>query len=456
MIPTLSQLADVCLIMLAASGAHLLRFDTASDFTDLQAVLVGSAIALSFVMFPLFGVYRSWRGKPVFALLLHTTFAWSTVQAINILLVFSTRESAFVSRGWFALWSLISIVGLLCAKVSIRAVLSYLRSTGRNCRTVAIVAGNTEIRRMIKRVLLARHAGFKPVIVYDAREHVNANVLGVPVTRRLDEFVGAVRREHLAEVWIVGRPSEVQPVEWFVETFQHDFVNIRFFPDIGRFAFGNASAVELLGVPAINIVTSPGEHVQIAKVIFDRLFAAFVLVALAPLMAAIAIAVKLSSPGPVLFRQRRMGADGAAFTIYKFRSMVVHHEATGQVTQATRRDPRVTRVGAFLRRTSLDELPQFLNVLRGEMSVVGPRPHATEHDELYKNLVKHYMYRYRIKPGITGWAQVNGLRGETGRLEHMADRVALDLYYIRNWTFWFDLKIVLLTILKGLKGANAY
>ncbi|RQQ47557.1 undecaprenyl-phosphate glucose phosphotransferase [Burkholderia stagnalis] len=457
MIPTLSQLADVCLIVLAASGAHFLRFDTSSDFTDLQAVLVGSAAALSFVIFPLFGIYRSWRGKPVFSLLLNTMFAWATVQAINVVLVFSTRESALLSRGWFALWCVLSIGGLLCVKVSVRAVLSYLRGTGRNGRMVAIVAGDTEVRRMVKRILLARQAGFKPAIVFDARNHNNANVLGVPVTQRLNEFVTTVRRQKVSEVWIVGRPSEVQPVEWFVETFKHDFVNIRFFPDLGSLAFGDARAVELLGVPAINIVTSPADRTRIVpKAIFDRLFAALVLIVLAPMMAAIAIAVKLSSPGPVLFRQRRMGADGASFTIYKFRSMVVHHEAAGQVTQAARHDPRVTRIGAFLRRTSLDELPQFLNVLRGDMSVVGPRPHATEHDELYKNLVRHYMYRYRIKPGITGWAQVNGLRGETGRVEHMEDRVALDLYYIRNWTFWFDLKIVLLTILKGFRGNKAY
>jgi putative colanic acid biosysnthesis UDP-glucose lipid carrier transferase len=444
MIPTLSQLADVFLILLAASGAHLLRFDTASGFSDLQALLVGSSVALSLVIFPLFDVYRSWRGKPVFALLLNTLLAWTTVQAMNVVLVFTTRESTQVSRGWFALWSLLSIVGLLCAKVSIRATLNYLRSTGRNGRAVAIVAGDTEIRRMVKRALVARHAGFRPAIVFDTREHDNANVLGVPVTSRLEEFVVAARRERVSEVW-------------FVEAFQHDFVNIRFFPDLGSLAFGDTGAVDLLGVPAINIVTSPVNRLQIVpKAIFDRLFAALALIGLAPALATIAIAVKLSSPGPVLFRQRRMGADGAIFTIYKFRSMVVHHERANQVTQATRHDPRITRIGAFLRRTSLDELPQFLNVLRGEMSVVGPRPHATEHDEIYKNLVKHYMYRYRIKPGITGWAQVNGLRGETRRVENMADRVALDLYYIRNRTFWFDLKIVLLTVLKGFRGANAH
>ncbi|QRR07593.1 undecaprenyl-phosphate glucose phosphotransferase [Burkholderia sp. MS455] len=452
MMPTFSQLADVFLILLAASGAHQMRFDSAGDFTDLQAVLVGSAVALSLVIFPLFGVYRSWRSKPVFASLLNMICAWAAVQATNVTLVFLTRESALVSRGWFVLWSLLSIIGLLT-----RIMLSNRRSISHQGRKVAIVAGDTEIRRMVKRILLAQHAGFTPTIVFDTHDHQNANVLGVPVTQRLDQFVATVRREQVPEVWIVGRPSEVQPVEWFVETFQHDFVNIRFFPDLARLAFGDAGAVDLLGVPAINIVTSPVNRLQIVqKDIFDRLTASFALVALAPVLAAIAIAVKLSSSGPVLFRQRRMGVDGVAFTIYKFRTMVVHHEADGRITQAIRCDPRITRVGAFLRRTSLDELPQFINVLRGEMSIVGPRPHAIEHDEFYKNLVRHYMYRYRIKPGITGWAQVNGLRGETRQVQHMADRVALDLYYIRNWTFWLDLKIVFLTILKGYRDSSAY
>jgi putative colanic acid biosynthesis UDP-glucose lipid carrier transferase len=194
----------------------------------------------------------------------------------------------------------------------------------------------------------------------------------------------------------------------------------------------------------------------VSKEIFDRTFAAFALAVLLPLMIAIAIAVKRSSPGPVFFRQTRRGRGGRKFRIYKFRTMRQHREPSGQVTQARKGDPRVTRLGAFLRRTSLDELPQFINVLKGEMSVVGPRPHATEHDKIYRNLVVNYMERYSIKPGITGWAQVNGFRGETDGVEKMSGRVELDLYYIRNRTLWLDLKIVMLTVLKGLGGANAY
>jgi lipopolysaccharide/colanic/teichoic acid biosynthesis glycosyltransferase len=158
----------------------------------------------------------------------------------------------------------------------------------------------------------------------------------------------------------------------------------------------------------------------------------------------------------VLFTQQRKGADGQVFRIFKFRSMTVHAQDTGVVAQATRNDPRITAVGALLRRTSLDELPQFFNVLRGDMSVVGPRPHAIEHDALYQTIVDDYIQRYRIKPGITGWAQINGFRGETDRIEKMQGRVDHDLFYLRNWSFALDLRIVIATVVHGLKHSNAY
>jgi lipopolysaccharide/colanic/teichoic acid biosynthesis glycosyltransferase len=180
------------------------------------------------------------------------------------------------------------------------------------------------------------------------------------------------------------------------------------------------------------------------------------LLGLSPLLAVIAVAVKLSSPGPALFRQKRKGADGRIFTMYKFRTMRVHTEAPGILRQAVRHDPRVTKLGAFLRHTSLDELPQFFNVLRGDMSVVGPRPHALEHDDLYRNVVAGYIHRYRIKPGITGWAQINGYRGETDRIEKMERRVAHDLYYLGNWSFGLDMRIIAATIVRGFVHSNAY
>lgn len=194
----------------------------------------------------------------------------------------------------------------------------------------------------------------------------------------------------------------------------------------------------------------------VPKEIFDRVFAFFVLVSISPILIAIAIAIKLSSPGSILFRQHRKGVNGDVFSIYKFRTMYQGADKPGTVVQARKGDARVTKVGRFLRSTSLDELPQFLNVLKGEMSVVGPRPHAVEHDEYYKNVVQHYMFRYRIKPGITGWAQVNGFRGETAEIRMMEARVKFDLYYIQHWSFWMDMRIIFLTLANGFVGRSAY
>lgn len=191
------------------------------------------------------------------------------------------------------------------------------------------------------------------------------------------------------------------------------------------------------------------------KEAFDRLFAAAALITLSPIFIAIAISIKVSSKGPVIFRQPRQGKNGEEFLIYKFRTMKPHAETNG-VTQAKAGDSRVTPVGKFLRRTSLDELPQFLNVFLGDMSIVGPRPHAIEHNKLYSERIDGYMLRHLVKPGITGWAQINGWRGETDTLDKMAGRVQCDLYYIENWSLALDVKIVLATAVKGWTGKNVY
>jgi putative colanic acid biosynthesis UDP-glucose lipid carrier transferase len=211
------------------------------------------------------------------------------------------------------------------------------------------------------------------------------------------------------------------------------------------------------GVGLFNLIAAPERGWRvIPKEIFDRLFALSAGLLLSPLLVAIAIAVRISSPGPILFRQYRKGMNGQIFSIYKFRTMYVGADVSGTIVQARKNDDRVTPTGRMLRRTSLDELPQLLNVLKGDMSIVGPRPHAIEHDEYYKDIVRHYMFRYRIKPGMTGLAQVNGYRGETVQIEKMAGRVKMDTYYIQNWTFWLDMKIIALTILRGFFDDNAY
>ena len=189
--------------------------------------------------------------------------------------------------------------------------------------------------------------------------------------------------------------------------------------------------------------------------LFDRIVSILAIGLLMPVMLCIAAAIKLDSRGPVMFRQLRYGMDGREIEVWKFRSMSVQEDA-GNVRQATRGDSRVTRVGAFLRRHSLDELPQFFNVLQGRMSIVGPRPHAVSHNEEYRKQINGYMLRHKIKPGITGWAQVNGWRGETDTLDKMEKRVRYDLEYIQNWSAWLDIKIILMTLFQGFSTKDVY
>jgi putative colanic acid biosynthesis UDP-glucose lipid carrier transferase len=228
-------------------------------------------------------------------------------------------------------------------------------------------------------------------------------------------------------------------------------------PDVFGFQLLNHSITEIAGLPVINLSTSQmleGRN-RFLKSLEDKILSAIILICISPILALIAIAIKLTSPGPILFKQYRTGANGQKVKVYKFRSMVVHQEKGGEVTQATKGDCRITKIGSFLRRTSLDELPQFINVLQGRMSIVGPRPHALAHNQYYRELVESYMRRHMVKPGITGWAQINGYRGETDTIDKMENRVKYDLYYIENWSIWLDLKIIFLTIFKGFIHKNA-
>jgi putative colanic acid biosynthesis UDP-glucose lipid carrier transferase len=222
-------------------------------------------------------------------------------------------------------------------------------------------------------------------------------------------------------------------------------------PDIFLFDLIQARIDHVNGLPVLAVCETPFYGVNgIVKRISDLVLASLILVLIAPALAAIALGVKLTSPGPVIFRQRRYGLDGREIVVYKFRTMTVTEDGP-VVAQATKNDSRVTPLGAILRRTSLDELPQFVNVLQGRMSIVGPRPHAVAHNEMYRKLIKSYMIRHKVRPGITGWAQVNGLRGETDTVEKMRARVEYDLDYLRNWSLGLDLKIILKTVFVVLK-----
>jgi len=465
MLSVLSRIIDIAMVALGAAIAAAVHNGKVVWLDDMQSVSLAFDVLLVVVFFPALGIYQSWRGKPLYDLLCRVAGGWAMVEVTGVLISFTLHRADSLSRLWLVYWAVATIVLLIVTKVIVYSILRGLRREGFNQRAVAIVGGAPYGRFLIQQMRSRPDAGFSPVVVFDEDATVNPYedpdtsdaIEGVPVERDYQRMIELVRQRAIRELWLALPISKEKEIHRFVMDLRNDFVNIRFIPDVRSLTLFNQPMVELLGVPAINLAASPITDLRVLpKRVFDRLFALAALTALAPVMLGIAAMVKLSSPGPVFFRQKRKGIDGHEFEIYKFRSMKVHKEEAGRITQATRRDPRITAVGAFLRRTSLDELPQFINVLRGEMSVVGPRPHALEHDDIYKDLVKGYMHRYRIKPGITGWAQINGYRGETDRIEKMMGRVKLDLYYMQHWTFWLDIKIVVLTLWKGFVGNNAY
>jgi Undecaprenyl-phosphate glucose phosphotransferase len=451
-----SRLIDVALIVLGAALAMLFR--PAGEAYPLEAgAFVAISVASSLLLFPLFGVYRSWRGRSKLRLVGQIALAWLVAQACAVAVMFALHRTASVSRLWVACWMLSTGVALVVSRVVVHSVRSRMRHAGHDLRAVGVVGVGAHCENVIAKIAASPTSGFRVVASFVSQPTIQLGTPGMAVCRDPKAFAAAIRAKKVPEVWVALPMSEEQALRNVLEEFSGDLVNIRFIPDVRNLAMFDGEMVELMGAPAINLVAPPlSGAALLQKAIFDRLFAFFTLILIAPVMVAIAIAVKVSSQGPVFFRQTRKGANGKTFKIFKFRTMRAHIEAAGVVQQATRNDPRITPLGAFLRRTSLDELPQFLNVLRGEMSVVGPRPHATAHDDHYQKIVDGYIHRYRIKPGITGWAQVNGFRGETDRVEKMQGRVEYDMYYLRNWSLKLDIRIVIATFMKGMAHRNAY
>ena len=385
---------------------------------------------------------RSWRGTSLLDMLKPVMLSWCYTLAIIVAWLFLSKTSTDVSRLWFGSWAL-SVMATMCTvRLLIYAALRWLRSNGYNFKTVLIVGTGPLAEFAQKAIENAPWSGLQiqTVVAPDTLAHYLHN---------------ACRRQP-DEVWLCLPLGDKAGIETTLDVLRHSTANIRMVPDWFALKLMNHGISEMVGLQLLDLSASPMSGLtHVAKVTQDKVLAALILLLVSPLMLAIALAIKLTSPGPVLFTQLRHGWNGEKIKVYKFRSMVVHHER-GAVTQATRQDARITPLGAFLRRTSLDELPQFFNVLQGSMSIVGPRPHAVQHNEHYKELVPGYMRRHKVKPGITGWAQINGFRGETDTLNKMEQRVTHDLFYIENISLWFDLKIILLTVFKGFIHQNAH
>ena len=387
------------------------------------------------------------------------TAAWVAVMFTLITIAFITKTSETYSRAWLLIWVAQTLGAFITIRIVLMIQMGRWRQAGLLNQNVVVVGAGDYGQRLIHELRRNDDSMLNIVGVFDRRDtRVPKEIEGIPVRGDMEALLKFVRTSRVDEIIVALPWRSGNSLMELVQTLRSVPVNVKWCPETIAFQLPVRSLSNLGGVSMINIFDRPlSGGSRIAKTVEDRVGAALLLVALSPVLLLIALAIRLDSAGPVLFRQTRYGFNNEEFTVFKFRTMrTTAGEPLAGLEQARRDDPRTTRIGRLLRRTSLDELPQLLNVLKGNMSLVGPRPHAVAHNEQYSHVIDEYFSRHRVKPGITGWAQVNGLRGETDIPEKMRKRVEYDVYYIDHWSLLFDLRILFLTALVGFVNKNAY
>ena len=443
-----------------AAGAAAMAWQRVTPDWHLQGLVVvlGALMASNFLR--LSGAHRFALFADLAASLSRTSFGLLMTLGALVAATLLFEPVSAAEGPWIAIWFAGNAVLLWTVRLALHQLMRRWNSTGRLSERVGVV-GAGPIGQRLLRYLNASNADIQVHGVYDEDAHsLPARCMGHPIRGRVDDLVEHIRTEGLDAVIVALPPIPDHVVTETLRKLSLVPVDVRLCPGEFALRLGAVRASHVGDLTLLNVMEHPLRDWRwIVKSIEDRILGLLILTMISPLMLAIAFLIKLDSSGPVLFRQKRCGFNNELIDVLKFRTMY-HQMSDANADQLTQRnDPRVTRVGAFLRRTSLDELPQFLNVLRGEMSIVGPRPHALAAKAgslLYHEAVKHYDARHRMKPGITGWAQINGWRGETDTVEQIRKRVEHDLYYIENWSLAFDLRIILRTILGGFTGRNAF
>jgi Undecaprenyl-phosphate glucose phosphotransferase len=409
-------------------------------------------VVISLVSLQAMGLYRSARTQKLSHETIKLTQGITLAIFIVGVVVFFYRGYS-LSRGVIAYFWVISILGLSSFRICVRLVLRYLRAKGFNLRYILIVGAGPSGLELARNIEKHTHLGLVVEGFLDDEISEEEPLPGLPLLGKIDELPRVIEEHTVDQVYIALPRHADQDLERIFEYLNDQVVDIRIVPDFSQFVALNASAEEFEGMPIINLTERPLHGwKRLTKRVFDVLLSIIALVIFSPLLGIIALLVKLTSHGPVLYIQERIGYDGRKFRMYKFRSMKEDAEKDTGAVWATRDDPRRTPVGKFLRKFSLDELPQIWNVLKGDMSFVGPRPEREVFVDTFRKKIPGYMMRHKIKSGITGWAQVNGMRGESP----IEKRTQLDLFYIKNWSFWFDVKIILITIAKLFYDDHAY
>jgi Undecaprenyl-phosphate glucose phosphotransferase len=422
-------------------------------------VILGTVCALNLLRIT--GSYRFHNLKRMSGAMGPMLLGWGLTVAALMGTLWALRLVSPEMRHWFALWAISGLVLLSVNRTALHLLVGRWLASGRLCRVIAVVGAGPMGQRLLRQLNAHPDPQLRIIGVYDDRKsRLPGHCMGHPIVGTVDDLIKHVRDRRVDDIVVAmplaadGRLARIMNKLHLVP------VDVHLCPDQFGFQLGACRTSRVGGLTLLTAIQRPmNEWSWLAKAIEDRLLAAAILLLISPLMLAVAVLIKLETPGPVFFTQKRYGYNNRLIHVLKFRSMY-HHARDENASRLTcRDDPRVTRIGAVLRRTSIDELPQFINVLRGEMSIVGPRPHALAAKAgglLYQDAVLEYDARHRVKPGITGWAQINGWRGETETVTQIRKRVEHDLYYIENRSVLLDLKIIMRTILVGFTGHNAY
>ena len=458
---SIQVLRDAVLVAVAFFLAHMLRFSFPESFPFSEisprneTIWVGVALTVGWPIIGwASGLYVSRRTRSV-TTEVFDCFKVSLISFLVIVTVTYFARDVRFSRGVFVLWAVGSFVVVAAARVASRISLGLLRARGYNLRHVFVVGTGHLARRVISTVEMNQSLGLRVtgiIALDEEKNRIGERVADIPVCGVVSNLRAMLASGAVDQVLVALPMEQLGALKTIMATLSQETVDVRVVPDLYQYMTLCGGIDELAGLPLINLQATPlvGWNLVIKR-FFDVLIAGTGLLIVSPVMAALALAVRLSGRGAVLFAQERVGMDGRTFKMYKFRTMRVDAEADG-AQMTTAKDPRRTAIGAVLRTLSLDELPQLWNVLMGDMSLVGPRPEQPGFVEDFKREIPRYALRHKIKAGMTGWAQVNGMRGNTS----IEKRIEMDLYYIENWSMTLDLKILARTVLGGFLSRNAY
>ena len=443
----LHRASDMVIIPLSAVIANSLVHGSLV-LSNYLGLTVAMSMIIALWLYPVLGLYRAWRGEWLGKELLNASQAWTFNFLILAFILYITGNANPDRAIYFSAWYLLGLVGIVLARASVRLFLNNLRVQGRNKTHVIVVGDNGLATSTIKTLHQSGWAGFNVVGYFGAAEIKGEKLLGP--YGAIYEYL-ETSKDVVDQVWIAMPLAKEKEINAILEQLRFATQDVRLVPGIEGFRLINNSVAQIADMPVINLQVSPMAGMnRLLKAVEDRLLAFLILSAISPIMLFLALGVKLTSPGPVFYRQERISRAGKPFMMYKFRSMPVDTEKNG-VRWGSASSKAINKFGQFIRKTSLDELPQFLNVLFGDMSIVGPRPERTQFVNEFKHNIDGYMQKHMVKAGITGWAQINGWRGDTD----LVKRIECDLYYINNWSVWMDFKIIFLTLAKGFVNRNA-